>query len=64
MGVRKHEPRGTMLRDLIRLIDDESGATAMEYGLMSAAIAGVLIIVAYYLGGKISNALSNVAEHM
>lgn len=53
-----------MLRHLIRLIEDDTAATALEYGLMAAAIAGVLIVVAYYLGNKISNALSNVAEHL
>jgi Flp pilus assembly pilin Flp len=53
-----------MLKDLIKLLDDEQGATALEYGLMAAAIAGVLIVVAYLAGRKISNSMNNVAQHL
>jgi len=53
-----------MLNSLIALIEDEEGATALEYGLMAAAIAGVLITVAYFAGGKISNRINNVAQHL
>ena len=45
----------TMLKNLIKLLKDEEGATALEYGLMAAAVAGVLIVVAYFLGGRVSN---------
>ena len=44
-----------MLKNLIKLFKDEEGATALEYGLMAAAVAGVLIIAAYFLGGRVSN---------
>ena len=53
-----------MLKNLIKLFKDEEGATALEYGLMAAAVAGVLIVVAYFLGGKVNNTLSNVAAHL
>jgi pilus assembly protein Flp/PilA len=53
-----------MLTDLIELIDDDEGATALEYGLMAAAVAGVLITVAYFMGGKVSRSLNNVAQHL
>jgi len=53
-----------MRRDLIDLLGDEQGATALEYGLMAAAVAGVIILVAYFLGGRISNKLNNVAQHL
>jgi pilus assembly protein Flp/PilA len=49
---------------MIALLEDEEGATALEYGLMAAAVAGVLIVVAYFLGRKVSNTLNNVATHM
>jgi Flp pilus assembly pilin Flp len=45
-------------------MDDEEGATALEYGLMAAAVAGVLIVVAYFLGRRIGNTMNNVAIHM
>ena len=53
-----------MLIDLRRLLRDEKGATAIEYGLMAAAIAGVLIVAAYFLGGRVSNQINNVAQHI
>jgi pilus assembly protein Flp/PilA len=53
-----------MLKNLIKLLKDEEGATALEYGLMAAAVAGVLIVVAYFLGGRVSSTLNNVAQHM
>jgi Flp pilus assembly pilin Flp len=49
---------------MLELLKDEEGATALEYGLMAAAIAGVLIVIAYFLGGKVNNRLSNVAAHI
>ena len=56
--------RRPMLKNLIKLLKDEEGATALEYGLMAAAVAGVLIVVAYFLGGRVSNGLNNVAQHI
>ena len=53
-----------IVKKLIELYKDESGATALEYGLMAAAVAGVLITVAYLLGGRANNALNNVAQHI
>jgi len=53
-----------MLKNLIKLLKDEEGATALEYGLMAAAVAGVLIVIAYFLGGRVSSTLNNVAQHM
>ena len=53
-----------MRNSLIKLLKDEEGATALEYGLMAAAIAGILIFIAYFLGGRVSNTINNVAQHM
>ena len=53
-----------MRKSLIELLKDEQGATALEYGLMAAAVAGVLITVAYLVGRKVNNTLSNVAAHL
>jgi pilus assembly protein Flp/PilA len=43
---------------------DESGATAVEYGLIVAAIAGLIIVVVWLVGGKVNNALSSIANSM
>jgi pilus assembly protein Flp/PilA len=51
-----------MLRNLKKLYKDEQGATAVEYGLIVAAIAGVIIAVVFLLGNKVKNAFNNVAN--
>jgi pilus assembly protein Flp/PilA len=61
---RGYARRSKMLKNLIKLLKDEEGATALEYGLMAAAVAGVLIVIAYFLGGQVSKSLNNVAQHM
>jgi pilus assembly protein Flp/PilA len=45
----------TMLKNAIKLFKDEEGATAVEYGLIVAAIAGVIIAVVLVLGNKLKN---------
>ena len=42
-------------RIVSELVTDDEGATAMEYGLIAAAIAGVIMTVVYVLGGKLNN---------
>jgi pilus assembly protein Flp/PilA len=54
----------TLKRIVSELVKDEDGATALEYGLIAAAIAGVIITVVYLLGRRVSNSLNNVAIHM
>ena len=49
---------------LIKLLKDEDGITALEYGLLAAAIAGVLIIVAYFFGNRLGNQINRVAVHI
>jgi Flp pilus assembly pilin Flp len=53
-----------MLKNLIRLVKDEEGITAMEYGLLAAAIAGVLILVAFFFSNRLGNAINNVSAHI
>ena len=49
-----------MLNDLTRLWNDDQGATAVEYGLIVAAIAGVIVTVVGTLGKTLSTKFSNV----
>jgi len=46
------------------LLSDDSGATAVEYGLIVAAISGLIVVVVFVLGKKLNDAFSNVASHM
>ena len=45
---------------LMRLADDSSGATAVEYALIVSAIAGIIAAVVYVLGAKTNNLYNNV----
>ena len=40
---------------LLRLVDDSSGATAVEYALIVSAIAGIVAGVVYFVGAKTNN---------
>ena len=50
-----------MTRAIKRLLKDQTGATAVEYGLIIAAIAGLVVVVVFFLGNKLNNALQNVS---
>ena len=39
---------------------DEEGATAVEYGIMVAAIAAVIVAVVFVVGEKVDNAFEAV----
>ena len=45
-----------------RLMEDESGVTAIEYGLIAALIAIAAIGAMTALGGSLSSTFSNVAS--
>ena len=47
---------------LVRLWKDESGAAAVEYGLLVAAIAAVIILTVFYLGGYVEGAFSKTCS--
>ena len=49
-----------MTRNLKKLWNDESGATAVEYGLLVALIAAVIVITVKTLGGKVDTGFSTV----
>jgi pilus assembly protein Flp/PilA len=52
--------RNPMLKNALKLFRDEEGATAVEYGLIVAAIAGLIIAIVFVLGGKVKNTFNNV----
>lgn len=43
---------------------DERGATAVEYGLMVALIAGVIVVAVSLLGERLQGAFDGVADSM
>lgn len=48
-----------LLKDFIK---DESGATAIEYGLIAGLIAVAIIVALTTLGGNISDLFDKIAE--
>jgi pilus assembly protein Flp/PilA len=47
-----------------RFLNEESGATAIEYGLIAALVAVTLVAALTALGAKVSGLFSNVANAM
>ena len=45
-----------------RFLKDEEGATAVEYGIMVAAIAAVIIGVVFAIGGQVKTAFNKVDD--
>jgi pilus assembly protein Flp/PilA len=49
------------MKNLIaRFVKDESGATAIEYGLIAAGISLVIIAAVNGIGGKLSTTFNNI----
>jgi pilus assembly protein Flp/PilA len=53
-----------MLKALKRFIKDEEAPTAVEYAIMVAGIAVVIIAVVFLLGKNVRATLHKVAEHV
>jgi pilus assembly protein Flp/PilA len=49
---------------IARFVKDESGATAIEYGLIASLISVAIIAAAKNLGNNISTTFSNVATNI
>lgn len=54
----------SIMKNLIRFMKDEEGATAIEYGLIAALIAVVIIIALRALGGNLNNTFTNVSDNL
>lgn len=53
-----------MTKIFARLMKDESGATAIEYGLIAALISVALITGATALGDSLNNVFSGLSDKM
>jgi pilus assembly protein Flp/PilA len=53
-----------MSKFVTRFLKDESGATAIEYGLIAALIAVVIIGALQAVGGKLNDKFNNVATNL
>jgi len=50
------------MKKLISLLKDEEGATAVEYGLLVALIAAIIVGVVATLGGQIRDAFQDTSD--
>ena len=50
------------MKTFIRMLKDQSGASAAEYALILAIIGGVVAIAAVTLGGAIGNAMDTASN--
>ena len=50
------------MKTLFRFVKDESGATAIEYGLIAAGISVAIIAVIQGLGRNLNTTLSSVSN--
>ncbi|MEF2143897.1 MAG: Flp family type IVb pilin [Desulfovibrionaceae bacterium] len=53
-----------MLNRIMNLVKDEQGATALEYGLIAALIAGVIVAAVTLLGTTIRDIFQGAADDM
>jgi pilus assembly protein Flp/PilA len=53
-----------MSKFVTRFVSDESGATAIEYGLIAALVAVVLVTALGILGGKVAGTFDKVSNAM
>jgi pilus assembly protein Flp/PilA len=51
-----------MLKDMLRKLKEQKGATAVEYGMMVALIAAVIVAIVTTLGTKVNNAFTTVSN--
>ena len=50
------------MRTFIRLLKDESGASAAEYALILAIVGGAIAIAAIALGGAVSSSMNRATS--
>jgi pilus assembly protein Flp/PilA len=53
-----------MLKLALRFVNDQSGATAIEYGLIAAGIAVAIIAVVNGLGTQLNTTFSSVSTQL
>jgi len=52
------------MKKLISFFKDEEGATAVEYGLLVALIAAVIVATVAILGGQVHNGFEKVSANL
>ena len=53
-----------MLSSVMQFVQNQEGATALEYGLLAALIAAVIVASVQTLGNVVRNTFENIASSM
>jgi pilus assembly protein Flp/PilA len=53
-----------MLKVIRRIREDEEGASAVEYGLLVAAIAAIVILLVFAIGGWVQGAFKKTCDDL
>ena len=51
-----------MMKKIMNFFKDEEGATAVEYGIMVAAIAAIIVAVVFSVGDAVLGAFTSVDD--
>ena len=57
-----HEWKESTMKTFVRMLKDESGASAAEYALILAIIGTGIALAAIYLGGQITHAMNSAGS--
>lgn len=52
----------TLLSFVTNFIREEEGASAVEYGILVAAIAAVIVVVTFLVGAQVNDAFQRVCD--
>jgi pilus assembly protein Flp/PilA len=58
---RRHSQEANLYQHLVRFLQDRSGATAIEYGLIAAGIAVAIILTVQGLGTSLNATFGSVS---
>jgi pilus assembly protein Flp/PilA len=62
---RRRLTRGSPMRKLVlRFLNDDSGATAIEYGLIAAGISVAIIVAVNTLGTNLNTTFSSISSQL
>ncbi len=64
-GAQQRLTQEHTVKNLVRrFANDNSGATAIEYGLIAAGISVAIITVVNSIGGQLKNAFNNISTQL
>jgi pilus assembly protein Flp/PilA len=63
-SVKIEKQRRRKMEKLIRFLKDEDGVTAIEYGLIAALIAVVIIVAVTLVGTELSDTFNEVGQNL